>query len=224
MITFTLAIETSSAPASVAIAREGAEPIVYFFEGARPDIGKLLIPGIDALVTKAGFEPAGIVKILAGAGPGTFTGLRIGLAAAKSLAFVSRAPIFAFPSFVASAFVAFREFPQFARAAVAIDALRGDFGAALYERDGGVPRELLAPALANAADLRTRFASAEAFITDRPDLLRSIIDDHRPIVSAKPDAAQFIVLERLGAKPLSQVSPIYLRASAAEEQAKLKLS
>jgi len=81
----TVAFETSAAMGGVAIGDQGAligetrfaEKLVHARE---------LIPALDALVAAAGWTPADLQRLVVSIGPGSFTGLRIGLAAAKVLA------------------------------------------------------------------------------------------------------------------------------------------
>jgi len=54
-----------------------------------------LLPGIDRLLRRVGWEPTEIGLVTVAVGPGSFTGLRIGVTAAKMLAFVVRAEIVA---------------------------------------------------------------------------------------------------------------------------------
>ncbi len=54
--------------------------------GARPRHATTLLPLADQLLERAGIELAGVELIAVGVGPGTFTGLRIGIATARGLA------------------------------------------------------------------------------------------------------------------------------------------
>ncbi|MDP8904769.1 MAG: tRNA (adenosine(37)-N6)-threonylcarbamoyltransferase complex dimerization subunit type 1 TsaB, partial [Chloroflexota bacterium] len=55
--------------------------------------GEELLPRLDELLANAGARPADLVAIAAGTGPGSFTGLRIGLATAKVLAYSLAVPL-----------------------------------------------------------------------------------------------------------------------------------
>jgi tRNA threonylcarbamoyladenosine biosynthesis protein TsaB len=81
----TLAIETATRAGGVAIAR-GEEILASRPGDASSSHSQDLIENIDAVLKEAGVELSTIDLLAAAIGPGSFTGLRIGLATAKSLA------------------------------------------------------------------------------------------------------------------------------------------
>src|ERR1700726_4913736 len=95
-----LAIDTSGKHGSIALARAGegsadindVEPIeVVPLAGGT--FSAQLVPQIAALLSKHGFTKNDIGAFAAASGPGSFTGLRIGLAAVKALSEVLDKPI-----------------------------------------------------------------------------------------------------------------------------------
>ncbi|MEE4381082.1 MAG: tRNA (adenosine(37)-N6)-threonylcarbamoyltransferase complex dimerization subunit type 1 TsaB, partial [Pseudomonadales bacterium] len=54
---------------------------------------RLLLPTIDALLAAAGLGPDAVTGVLYGRGPGSFTGLRMAVAAAQALAWANDAPV-----------------------------------------------------------------------------------------------------------------------------------
>src|ERR1043166_5745410 len=92
-----LAIETSSASGSVAVGR-GAEVLgVRCFTRPRAHAVEFL-PSIDELCREHRIAPAEIGLVFVSAGPGSFTGLRIGITAARTLALANGAKIVALPT------------------------------------------------------------------------------------------------------------------------------
>jgi tRNA threonylcarbamoyladenosine biosynthesis protein TsaB len=95
-----LAIDTSGKQGSIALGRAG-EPTADGGDFEVIEIAPLvggtfsaqLIPQISELLSSNGFTKNGIGAFAVGAGPGSFTGLRIGLAAVKALAEVLGKPI-----------------------------------------------------------------------------------------------------------------------------------
>ena len=87
-----LAIETSCLVSSVALLHEGvlkAEVTVQ----ARLTHSEQLMPHIADMLTKAAVSKKDIDGVAVSVGPGSFTGLRIGLATAKGLAFAWKVPL-----------------------------------------------------------------------------------------------------------------------------------
>lgn len=242
---FTLVVETSGTPASIAIAPDGRAPVMLQIGGARPDLGRELLPAIDRACKESGVAPRDLARVVAGLGPGSYTGLRIGLAAARSLAFAANAQIAGYPSTLAAAAAIFANpiYANAARAAVALDALRGEFAFALYTRDTrephlasapptphpgdapapvsatAIPRQLLAPSIINVATLRSLLLPGDILVSDAPAAAAAATDGLYTIAPSTPNALILLALDAAGAPPHSEIVPLYLRASAAEENA-----
>ena len=92
-----LAIDTSGRNGSLALARvEGGKPEVELVESvplAGGTFSAQLVPQIGALLTKHGYTKFDLAAFAAVSGPGSFTGLRVGLAAVKALAEILHKPI-----------------------------------------------------------------------------------------------------------------------------------
>ncbi len=86
-----LAVDTSATAASVAIADEN-KIIGAFSINTALTHSQTLIPMIDNLLDKTGLGTNDIDAIAVNAGPGSFTGVRIGVAAVKGLAFNRNLP------------------------------------------------------------------------------------------------------------------------------------
>jgi tRNA threonylcarbamoyladenosine biosynthesis protein TsaB len=81
-----LAIDTSGDLASITLARENALVAELTFRH-KMDLLRRLMPCVDDLIKDAGVEKSAIEGVVVSVGPGSFTGLRIGVAAAKSIAY-----------------------------------------------------------------------------------------------------------------------------------------
>ena len=92
-IPWLLAIDTATATIVVAAGSpDGAVIAEDAFEG-RYRHSQELLPAIARLTERTGLQLAGLTGIIAGTGPGAFTGLRVGLATAKTLAHELARPI-----------------------------------------------------------------------------------------------------------------------------------
>jgi tRNA threonylcarbamoyl adenosine modification protein YeaZ len=81
-----LAIDTATSRVAVAIGNPDGTRIAEVMWPAGHRHGETLLPAIEGLLVEAGLARADLGGIVVGTGPGTFTGLRVGLATAKALA------------------------------------------------------------------------------------------------------------------------------------------
>jgi tRNA threonylcarbamoyladenosine biosynthesis protein TsaB len=143
--------------------------------GAHPGHATRLLPIANELLARAGVRWSAVERVAVGVGPGTFTGLRVGVATARGLAQSLSAELVAVSSLQALAIAALapgEPVPADAPDAVlaVIDARRGEVFAAAYTRAhagapqdlglGGALQELLAPAALAPTALSELVASA----------------------------------------------------------------
>lgn len=134
-----LAADTSLPILSVALLRDGALLGALALEG-RGSRNEKLLPAIDWLLTENGIDRQTIDLFAVTRGPGSFTGVRIGLATMQGLALAIGRPVCAMSTHEAVAF------GEPGRITIADDAGRGEFYVSTFE-DG---REVTAPHLAAA--------------------------------------------------------------------------
>jgi tRNA threonylcarbamoyladenosine biosynthesis protein TsaB len=130
-----IAIETSGRIGSIAlVVRDGGEVLVeeQFPHGLQH--AALIIPIIDRLTRAQGWMPQDIEELYVSAGPGSFTGLRIGITLAKTMALASRVKLVAVPSVRVLA----ENAPNDARhLIIVLDAKRDQIFTARFARQGG---------------------------------------------------------------------------------------
>ncbi|GMQ82392.1 MAG: tRNA (adenosine(37)-N6)-threonylcarbamoyltransferase complex dimerization subunit type 1 TsaB [Rhodothermia bacterium] len=98
-----LALETATDICDVSVFRDG-KPIVHRGLHQARSHAEQLVPMIQECLAEAGIEPANLKAIAVSSGPGSYTGLRIGVSTAKGLAYATGAPIVAVPTLEALAF------------------------------------------------------------------------------------------------------------------------
>jgi tRNA threonylcarbamoyladenosine biosynthesis protein TsaB len=218
-----LGIDTATADTVVAVARD-RDVVWEGREGPqgseRPRHAATLLAEVERAVAAAGgWEAIGLIAV--GVGPGTFTGLRIGVASARALAQARDLGLVPVSSLAALA----RGIPgaEGQPRLPLIDARRGELFAALHEPDGTAvwepfvaSPETIAGRLA-ALD-RTPLAAGDGSIRFREQLEAA---GARVLPSADPAhriAARHIceLADRAGKRGLEQVKPIYLRRPDAE--------
>jgi tRNA threonylcarbamoyladenosine biosynthesis protein TsaB len=95
-----LAIETGSRSCSVAIRAGAREWPATEHENTDHGHATMLMPMIEAAMAKAGCDYGDLGRIAVAVGPGSFTGIRVGLAAALGLSLASGVPAVGISSFV----------------------------------------------------------------------------------------------------------------------------
>jgi tRNA threonylcarbamoyladenosine biosynthesis protein TsaB len=136
-----LAIETSTSLASVALVEGGM--LVLGRSHARPkQSAEKLLPMIAELLAEAGWQRSSIERLGVSIGPGSFTGLRVGIACAQGLALGLDIPLLGVTSLRAMARLVPDSLPG-VRCPV-LDARRSEVFAAAYGSGPGTP-ELLEP-------------------------------------------------------------------------------
>ena len=92
-----LAIETSGRVGSIALVDDQTIGDEQTFEHGLQNAARIL-PSIDAMVRAKNWSPGDIEQVYVSVGPGSFTGLRIGVTIAKTMALASGATIVAVPT------------------------------------------------------------------------------------------------------------------------------
>lgn len=86
-----LAIDTASRTSVVALGRH--EPRATSLRVVRHRHGSFLLEQVDEVLEAAGAAMAEVTALVVGTGPGSFTGLRVGLATAKTMAYAAGLPL-----------------------------------------------------------------------------------------------------------------------------------
>jgi tRNA threonylcarbamoyladenosine biosynthesis protein TsaB len=150
-----LAFDTATRATTVALCRPGVPPLEARDDpepGARPRHATHLLPLAGELLERAGLGFADLERVAVGVGPGTFTGLRIGLATARALAQARGIPLVGVSTAAALALGAWQAALEARRELVvaAIDARRGEVFAAVWRvvSEADPPARLADPAQA----------------------------------------------------------------------------
>jgi tRNA threonylcarbamoyladenosine biosynthesis protein TsaB len=143
-----LAIETSTPVGGVAVG-DGTRLLAEVTLGLAVRHSEALLPGIRFALEQSRIEISDIGAIVVGAGPGSFTGVRIAAATAKGLVRALGVPLFAYSSLLALAAAgAADERPVCAL----LDARRGEVYAACYRFGGRAVAEIILSPMVGAID------------------------------------------------------------------------
>jgi tRNA threonylcarbamoyladenosine biosynthesis protein TsaB len=129
-----LALDTATETCAVALVR--GHEVIERAEHVGQGHSDRLIPMVQAVLAEAGVGPAALDAVAFGAGPGSFTGLRIACGVAQGIAYAIDRPVVAVGNLEALALNAASGMPDARRIAVAIDARMRECYWAVYQIEG----------------------------------------------------------------------------------------
>ncbi|KQZ93993.1 tRNA threonylcarbamoyladenosine biosynthesis protein TsaB [Mesorhizobium sp. Root157] len=185
------------------------------------DLGKghaeHLMAVIAGALEQAGKAYADLGAIAVSVGPGSFTGVRVGVSAARGLALALKIPAVGVTTLEALAAAAAAEFPHRAVLAV-LDAGRGEIHAALYDEAMQLRFGPAVTTLEGATDMAAKSqpvlaGTAAALVADAAG--RSFDVGPAGATADIPVYARLAAAKGVGAKP----APVYLRGADAKPQA-----
>lgn len=220
-MTVVVGLDTATVDAAVAVADDGEvirEVAAPPDETGRPRHSQVLLPEIDRCVEAAGGWGA-IERIAVGVGPGSFTGLRIGIATARALAQARRIPLAPVVTLAALArAISAHPVGEDRSALPVIDARRGEAFAALYASDGSELRPPLVASPADVAALVAELDSAPLAAGDGALRFAADLEAGGATVAPPQDPVHRVAARhvcRLGAAAPeaapSEIEPLYLR-------------
>ena len=222
-----VAIETSGRIGSVAVVRDGAIVAEEQFPHGLAHAAQI-VPILDRLTRAQGWRPRDVAELYVSVGPGSFTGLRIGVTLAKTMALATGVRVVAVPS----ARVLVENAPPDARhVVIVLDAKREQIFTARFERDPStaawVERE---PAhLDSLAEMNNRAPRPVHLIGEGiPYHAKYLSKDDPTVVVTSPElwraraaAVAKIGIELIARGPCADpftLAPTYIRRPEAEEK------
>jgi len=236
-----LGVDTATAAASVALVEDGRLILEEVSPedrqrrssssaAVRVNHAETLLPLIDGLFKRAGLSLSEISALAVSIGPGSFTGLRIGLSTVKGLAYGWNVPVVGVPTLLA---LAARVTDWEGVICPFLDARKKEVYAALFRKQAGTLERLTEDLVSPPERIIQRIQSSVErgrclFIGDGTraygDMIKDTLGDlgHLTLGEAYPSTASAVarlgeekILSEGGASPGALV-PLYLRPSEAE--------
>jgi tRNA threonylcarbamoyladenosine biosynthesis protein TsaB len=221
-----LAADTSTKTGSVALVEDEA-PIAEYTLNVSETHSARLMPTIDRVLTDCGMEIADVDALAIAIGPGSFTGLRIGLATFKGLALAAEKKLVAVPTLDALA-----ESLAFSRHIVCpiLDARMDEVYAAFYRFNDGLCEKLSEDMVVPVEELFREVDEAVVILGDGIPLYRDRIVatlGERAVFAPQrlwmPRAVNVAALaksrlDKGESDDIDTLEPIYLRKSEAERK------
>ncbi len=220
-----LTIDTSAGATSIAISRgESLSGEIFLStQGSRTD--RLLLDAVAKLLDQLELKLESFAAFAAVIGPGSFTGLRVGVATIKGLAMAAGRPVIGISSLRS---VAMQACGIQCPVCVLLDARKQEVYAALYQTERGFPVPLGDESVLPPATLLDALAGQFLFVGSGAEVYRSLIEDRLganahflpwPLQVARAGHAAALALDDLrqgkGMSP-ALLLPHYIRRSEAE--------
>lgn len=186
-----------------------------------------LMPAVDTILGQQGFSIRDMGAFAVAVGPGSFTGIRIGLSTIKSFALATGNPIVSVSTLEALALKL--KVPQNRLLCPLLDARKGEIYAALFEVKRGQLAEVVPQGVYSPDQFFTRLPPHRiiSFIGNGVDIWKEAIFDYFKDKARFSSRSHFIAFEvgllgyrmlkkRKGSSP-QEVKPLYFRRSQAEE-------
>ena len=226
-----LGIESSAKAASAALVRDG-ELIGQYFQCAGLTHSATLLPMAEQLLASTGTNKSALDAVAVARGPGSFTGIRIGVAAVKGLCWALEKPAIGVSTLEAMAWNG-SGLGDGALICCCMDARRSQVYNALFTIRDGRPERLCpdrAVSLAELADDLARRDGAPFLTGDGARLVSEYLGDRAmPHSAAKGpllhQSAWGVCMAALDKEPESAgaLLPVYLRLSQAERERQARL-
>ena len=223
----TLAIDTATKVCTVALCRE-RELLAEYTINMGMTHSEGLLPQLEQLLARTGVEKKDIGLLAVSMGPGSFTGLRIGLATAEAMAYAWQCCLHGVDTLKA---LAYNVQLESIILSPVLDAQKGNFYQALYQWQNGQLVELAQVAVVNAQEALERIAlqgtpallmgECERLVKKVPDGLPTWVRE-APVALRMPRASSvaWAALDEFDPeadKKIFGLEPYYIRRSEAEE-------
>lgn len=221
---YILGIETSTKTGSVAIVSENGV-IAQYSLSIEVTHSERLMSTVDRVLKDTGLAIADMSGFAVAIGPGSFTGLRIGLAAVKGLAFATSKPVAAVPTLRALAlnlpFAAYPVCPM-------LDARKNEVYAAVYRFEGAALEQVMPETAISIKELSQRMSGKIVCTGEAAHIYRLELQEQfgeraliAPISAILPSAATVaaigleMITSGMQADP-DNLTPLYIRRPEAE--------
>jgi tRNA threonylcarbamoyladenosine biosynthesis protein TsaB len=196
-----IALETATPVGTVAVGR-GDRVLAEVGLGVQTRHAESLVPALAMALELAGIDRAEVHEVVVGAGPGSFTGVRVAAATAKGLVAALGLPLLAYPSLLALA----AGVPSDRPVCALLDARRGEVYAGCWRVGAAGIETVLAPMVGPIADVvdATRTVSP-LFVGDGAIRYRDALLTALGGASATPVSAAVLAAPAIPAHPRASV-------------------
>ena len=226
-----LGIESSAKAASAALVRDG-ELVGQYFQCSGLTHSATLLPMAEQLLASTGTDKSELDAVAVARGPGSFTGVRIGVAAVKGLCWALEKPAIGVSTLEAMAWNG-ANLPEGSLVCCCMDARRSQVYNALFSIKDGRPERLVPDRAVSLAELAADLAARDEtpFLTgDGARLVSEYLGDRalphtlaRGILLQQSAWGVCMAAEGKSAESAGALLPVYLRLSQAERERQARM-
>jgi tRNA threonylcarbamoyladenosine biosynthesis protein TsaB len=221
-----LAVDTTTPTGSVALLRN-TKLIAEFNQDSATTFSERLLPAVHLMLKSCGMMVQDIHGFAVAVGPGSFTGIRIGLSTIKSFAYASGKPVAPVSTLTA---LAMKLLHSHRLICPLIDAKKKEIYAALFESRQGILKEIIPQGAYSPDAFFSRLPSHRIidFIGSGRDVFGTMIINYfkdkarfskrSPYIAFEVGLIGYDLLKRNKGKDFQEIEPLYLRKSQAEEK------
>lgn len=221
-----LAVDTTTPTGSVALLRN-TSLIAEFNQDSAATFSERLLPAVQFVLKSCGMTIQDLHGFAVAVGPGSFTGIRIGLSTIKSFAYASGKPVAPVSTLTA---LARKLIHSRGLICPLIDARKKEIYAALFESRQGILKEIIPQGAYSPDVFFSRLPSHRIirFIGNGRDVFGTTIKDYfrdkarfskrSPYIAFEVGLTGYDLLKRNKGKDFQEIEPLYLRKSQAEEK------
>lgn len=221
-----LAVDTTTPAGSVALLRN-TNLIAEFNQDSSTTFSERLLPAVQFILKSSGMTIKDIDGFAVAVGPGSFTGIRIGLSTIKSFAYASGKPVAPVSTLMA---LAMKLLPSCRLICPLIDAKKKEIYAALFESKRGRLEEIIPQGAYSPDVFFSRLPTHRIihFIGGGKDVFRTTLRDYfgdkarfskrSPHIAFEVGLIGIDLLKNKKGKDFQEIEPLYLRKSQAEEK------
>lgn len=200
-----LAYDTSNKFLSAAVLDEG-ELLSNFHKDVGISHSSMLIPTIDKILKHAHLKLKNIDAVALNIGPGSFTGLRIGVSTAKALSLVTDIPVIGVPSLDV---IAYNYIKEEGYISPVLDARKNKVYSAIYETNAGEIIRISEYLLVDVDSLLERLKGPTLFFGDGLSLYGEYMAENCPLVKFSKNTDWYPRAEIVGKLGLEKIKKGY---------------
>ena len=186
-----------------------------FYERLNNNLSKITLLKIDEMLKKGGYDKDDVSKIICVNGPGSFTGLRIGITIAKTYAYSLNKKLYS----LSKLYVMASSIKKSVYKVPYIDARRSFVYAAIYDKDNNLILDEQYISIESLKDKISKLSGDVIFVSEEDNYL---FENEKEYLKYSPNLNPRDIYNKMNEESAFLMVPNYLKSCEAEENLKNK--